>query len=83
MQSKMATSLGDQRSLGHYCPRNIYEIFMTTAIITPATISLYFVMGVSGGAEFLNAPYHCKVAIAGASKRTRILGTSFKHFLRR
>lgn len=50
MQSKMATSLGDRRSLGHYCPRYIYEIFMTTAIITPATISLYFVMeGVGRG----------------------------------
>lgn len=37
---------------------------MTTPIITPATISLYFVMGETGGAEFLNAPYHCKIAIA-------------------
>lgn len=34
-----------------------YEIFMTTSIITTATISLYFVMGVSGGAEFLNTSY--------------------------
>lgn len=46
---------------------------MTTPIITPATISLYFVMGETGGAEFLNAPYHCKIAIARRfrTKRSR------------
>lgn len=70
---------GHRRSLGHYCPL-LYEIFMTTPIITRATISLYFVMGETGGAEFLNAPYHCKVGIADAH-RPNMLQQTLKDFI--